>query len=103
MLNKCLCALFLIKTIKSVGIFKYIRTHYGNQVLTLVRQYEKLRAKRDKLQLDIAFLTSCVDENIIPKFLCFRTSLSNNKVSHSYRKAQMKYIQSSDEIYTKLR
>ena len=71
MLNKCLCVLFLIKTIKSVGIFKYIRTHYGNQVLTLVRQYEKLRAKRDKLQLDIAFLTSCVDENIIPKFLFF--------------------------------
>ena len=78
---------------------KFIRTYYGNHVLILFRKYEKLRAKRDKLQLDIAFLTTCVDENITPTFLFFRTSSSNNRFSHSYHKAQMLFLH--DEIKAK--
>ena len=101
MLNKSLCVLFLIRTLKSVGIFKFIRPHYGNQVLIIVHQYEKLRAKRDKLKLNVAFLTTCVDKNIIPTFLFFRTSSSNNRFSHSYRKAQMLFLY--DEIKAKKR
>ena len=57
--------------LSSIGIFKYIRTHYGLQTLKVTRSYERLRTKHDKIQLDILFLTTCLKEDIILKYFIF--------------------------------
>ena len=65
----------------------------------MARSYERLRTKHDKIQLDILFLTTCLEEDIIPKFLFFRTASNKCQFSRSYRKAQLLFLR--DEIKDK--
>ena len=51
----------------------------------MVRKLEKFDFKLRKAQLDIKFLYKCENNDIIPKFLCFRTANKNLKDSNTYK------------------
>ena len=65
-----------------------IRKRYGNDVLVKVRKLEKHDFRRRKTELDISFLEVCLEKNLVPNFVCFRTTNNKLKDSDSYHTCQ---------------
>ena len=80
-------------------ISQVITSRYGRDVLRTIRKFEKLNFKRRKLELDLDFLTKCLDQRLQPTFLRFRVSNRNLRQSHAYRTCQMNLLQ--EEIRNK--
>ena len=70
-----------------------IRLRYGDSVLKSIRKFEKLDFKIRKLLLDLNFLDSCVVNNVIPRFLHFRTTNAQLQNSASYEECQKLLLQ----------
>ena len=86
-----LVCLFIIKLRfppkKSVA--NVIRRRYGDATLKVIRKFEKIDLKKRKILLDINFLETCRDSNVIPHFLQFRTANYNLKRSGTYKDCQL--------------
>lgn len=74
-------------------ISQEITSRYGRDVLRTIRKFEKLNFKRRKRELDLDFLTKCLDQRLQPTFLRFRVSNRNLRQSHTYRTCQMNLLQ----------
>ena len=70
-----------------------IRTRYGDATLRNIRKFEKLDFKKRKALLDINYLETCKDANVIPRFLQFRTANTNVKTSNTYKDCQKLLLQ----------
>ena len=57
---------------------------YGEASLTAFRRTQKAHFRRQKVELDLRFLNTCKQCNIIPKFLHFKVSLPNFVHSREY-------------------
>ena len=57
-----------------------LRSRCGNKLVKQVRKFEKIDYKLRKCKLDIVFLETCLESNIIPKFLNFH--VSNLQLKH---------------------
>ena len=57
-----------------------LRSRYGNKLVKQVRKFENIDYKLRKCKLDIVFLKTCLESNIIPKFLNFH--VSNLQLKH---------------------
>ena len=57
-----------------------LRSRYANKLVKQVRKFEKIDYKLRKCKLDIVFLGTCLESNIIPKFLNFH--VSNLQLKH---------------------
>ena len=57
-----------------------LRSRYANKLVKQVRKFEKIDYKLRKCKLDIVFLETCLESNIIPKFLNFH--VSNLQLKH---------------------
>ena len=68
----------------SSSIAEIIRIRYGNEIVKLMRKFESQDFKIRKIKLDIRFLQSCLEENLIPTFLDFRTANRNLPDSEAY-------------------
>ena len=82
-----LVLLFLarIRFPRTKSIAAVIRSRYGDKILKMVRKLEKFDFKLRKAKLDIKFLCKCENNDIIPKFLCFRAANKNLKDSNFYK------------------
>ena len=58
--------LVVINLYARIDIFKQIEKKHGQDVLKVVRKYERLLAKFMKLQADIKFIKTCKKEYLIP-------------------------------------
>ena len=82
-----LVLLFILRIRFNKPICDVIYDRYGQPVLKAFRRYEKLIAKRNKIELDIEFLSTCQYYDSIPKFLrikLLRKQLVNTKNHHRY-------------------
>ena len=82
--------LFLIRLRFPPGssVSDVIRKRYGNTVLSKLRKYEKLDLKIGKAKLDISFLEVCIEQDLTPTFVQFRTANRNLRNSESYTSCQ---------------
>ena len=85
---------------RTKSITDIIRRRYGEQVLTLFRDCEKLDFKIKKTEEDIHFLTACTENNLTPKFVNFKLYSTRFRCTSSYRNFQKKLLE--DELKVKL-
>ena len=78
-----------------------IRNRYGNEVVKLMRKFERLDFKYRKVLLDLDFLDNCIRNNVVPKFVQFRVANKDLRNSPSYRQCQTKLLK--QEISNKKR
>ena len=91
----CIVYLFLIRcrfpSNKSVA--EIVRKRYGNDTLVQVRKLEKLNFRHGKTLLDISFLEVCLENDLSPKFVSFRTANFHLKRTETYKECQRLLIQ----------
>ena len=71
---------------KIINISNDIAQKCGNITVKDFRKYEKLENKKNKLKLDIDFLSNCKKLGLYPKFLIFKLPNVSNKDALSIRK-----------------
>ena len=69
-----------------------LSNRYNNGSLKAFRTFQRSDLKLGKCKLDLLFLLSCKDRNLIPKFLWFKLSNRNLRNSHAYRSCQRKLL-----------
>ena len=69
-----------------------ITNRYGASTLSLFRNLEKYEVKIRKFTWDIQFLKTCINNNLTPKFLRFKTALHNFQNDADYRVYQRKLL-----------
>ena len=69
-----------------------ICNRYGNEVVKLMRKFERLDFKYRKVLLDLDFLDNCIRNNVVPKFVQFRVANKYFRNSPTYRQCQTKLL-----------
>ena len=69
-----------------------LRLRCGNTVVKDIRKFEKIDFELRKCKLDLLFLETCLENQIIPKFLNFRVSNLHLKTSRAYHACQLKLL-----------
>ena len=64
---------------KIINIYNGIARKYGNATVKDLWKYEKLQCKKNKLKLDIDFLSNCKQLGVHPKFFIFKLLNVSNK------------------------
>ena len=62
-------------------------------MLRLIRKFEGLDYKKEKTILDIEFLEKCLEHNLVPTFVKFKTANRGLQTSVAYRQCQRKLLQ----------
>ena len=63
-----LALLFIIKLYVRSNFFKLIKKKHGQDVITAVHNYEKVKTKWMKVDQDIKFIKPCKKEHLVPTF-----------------------------------
>ena len=97
MVLACVFAYVLLFVIKcrfpaNKSIAEIIRRRYDGDVLKKIRRLEKLDFQLRKCDLDVEFLQTCLDNNLIPKFVRFKVTNSALKSSKAYRDCQLRLL-----------
>ena len=74
---KLLILLFIIKLYARSNVFKLIKKKHGQDVITAVRNYEKVKTKWMKVDQDIKFIKSCKKEHLVPTFAKVNLSIKS--------------------------
>ena len=61
-----------------------IRNRYGNEAVKLMRKFERLDFRYQKVLLGLDFLDNCIRNDVIPKFVEFRVASNNLRNSSPY-------------------
>ena len=90
------CLLFLVRLRFSVSksIACVLRSRYGNTVIKYIRKFEKidLEGALRKSKLNLLLLETCLENQIISKFLNFRISNLHLKTSRTYHACQLELL-----------
>ena len=81
------------------SIAKVITQRYDKSTLVAFRKFQRLYKKLGKAKLDLLFLQSCKNRNVIPKFLWFKVANRALKRSLAYFECQRKLL--NEEIAQK--
>ena len=73
-------------------IVQVIRNRYGNEVVKMMRKFEKLDFTYRKVLLDLDFLDNSIRNNVAPKFVQFRVANRDLRSSSTYRQCQTKLL-----------
>ena len=89
-----LALLFLVRLRFPVDKFVacVLRSKYGNTVIKDIRKFEKIDFALRNCKLDLLFLETCLENQIIPKFLNFRVSNLHLKTSRACHACQLKLL-----------
>ena len=81
--------LFIIGTRfrKANSLIDVIRFRYGSNVVKFVRKFEKLDDRLRKINADIDFLNSCLENELCPTFLRFKMSSNRLQNSETYQRS----------------
>ena len=69
--------LFVIKLYCRNDIFKHIIKKHGKDIYNMIRSFETLKTKYQKVILDLKFIKTCKKEELIPTFANVRLSLKH--------------------------
>ncbi len=84
---------------KDKSIAHILRKRYGEQILRLQRKTERLDQRLQKAKLDLEFLLSCLNNDLIPHFLKFRLANARLRRSDAYSACQRRFL--LEEIHAK--
>ena len=89
-----LALLFLVRLRFPVdkSIAYVLRSGYGSTVVKDIRKFEKTDLALRKCKLDVLFLETCLENQVIPKCLHFRVSNLHLKTSRAYHACQLKLL-----------
>lgn len=68
-------------------------SRYGRSTLTTYRSLEKLHLRENKIDQDIRFLTLCLNQNVMPKFLRFKIYSKSFSKTDTYREWQSSLLE----------
>lgn len=74
------------------NVESYLRDHYDRRVLLDYRTVKKFYLHVEQVRLDIRFLKSCRTQDIIPKFLWFKTANQHLASSSAYKTSQRRLL-----------
>ena len=77
---------------KHISFTCVLRSRYGNTVVKDIRKFEKIDFALRKCKLDLLFLETFLENQIIPKFRNFRVSNLHLKTSRAYHACQLKLL-----------
>ena len=69
--------LFVIKLYCDNDIFNHIRKKHGKDIYNIIRSFETLKTKYQKVILDLKFIKTCKKEELIPTFANVRLSVKH--------------------------
>ena len=69
--------LFIIKLYSRHDIFKHIRKKHGKDINSIIRSFEILKTKYQRVVLDLKFIKTCKKEELIPTFANVRLSVKH--------------------------
>ena len=94
MYAQVLVFLFLIRCRfpRSKSIAAILRERYGNPVLNQYRRLERLDFRKRKLECDVNYLTTCKQQDLIPRFAYFKLYKRQLKHSRLYRSCQRRFL-----------
>ena len=78
---------------KLKSLSKVVHFRYGNHVLKFIRNFEKLDYEVRKINADIEFLKSCLENDFCLTFLRYKVSSKRLQNSESYRRSQRLLLQ----------
>ena len=78
------------------SIVNVLRKRYGKILVKNVRKFEKYEFKYKKAILDLDFLLTCKEKNIIPKFLRFKVANRQLQFQNAHNICLIKIIESRD-------
>lgn len=76
------------------NVERYLREHYDRHYLFTYRSIKKFYLRVESVRLDIQFLRTCRFQDIIPKFLWFKTANENLSSSSAYKESQRRLLNS---------
>lgn len=79
---------FILKLLSRGSFICRIRRNYGQNFVSLIHRLDNLTHKYVKFTNDIAFLNKCIQLNVTPRFVCFKTANVNLRQSDAYTKSQ---------------
>ena len=77
---------------RTKSLINVIRFHYGNNVVKFIRKFEKLDYRLRKINVDIDFLNSCLENDLCPTFLRFKMSSNRLQNSESYQRSTRLFL-----------
>ena len=104
MFKVCVYVLLFIIRLRfptSESLVHVVNRRYGRGTVQLLRKLEKLDYKHRKAKLDLEFLLSCQEKEVIPNFLYFKLANKRLQTSEAYRNFQNRLL--SEEINEKKR
>ena len=74
------------------SIAQIITSRYGQQTLQLIRKFESTDLKHKKCELDINFLTVCVEHELLPTFVRFKVANAQLHGSKAHKDCQLRLL-----------
>ena len=68
------------------SLMTVVRKRYDDNIVRLIRRFEKTERRTRKAELDLTFLEKCQQLGVIPKFLMFKVSNDYLRESITYRR-----------------
>ena len=89
-----LALLFLVRVRfpEETSIAYVLQSRYGNAMIKDIKKFEKIDFALRKCKLYLLFLETCLENQVIPKFLNFRVSSLHLKTSRAYHACQLKQL-----------
>ena len=94
--------LFIIRSRfpKSKPLSEITCYRYGNYMLKFIRKFEKLDFRLRKINVNIEFLNSCLENDLRPTFLRYKMSSKRLQNSESYKRSQRMFLQEEETFKT---
>ena len=78
-----------------------ISDRYGAPTVSLLRKFESIDYKERKCELDISFISNCINNDLVPKFVQFKVANRGLRSSKVYKGCQKDLLK--EELITKKR
>ena len=83
------------------SIARVIADRYGSPTVSLLRKFESIDYKERKCELDINFISNCIDHELVPKFVQFKVANRGLRSSKVYKRCQQELLK--EELNSKKR
>ena len=74
------------------SIARVIADRYGSPTVSLLRKFESIDYKERKCELDINFISNCIDHDLVPKFVQFKVANRGLPSSKVYKRCQQELL-----------
>ena len=83
------------------SIARVITDRYGAPTVSLLRKFESIDYKERKCELDVSFISNCINNDLVPKFVQFKVANRGLRSSKVYKRCQQDLLK--EELITKKR